>query len=446
MPKGVDAVIAEAAAQESPVEYGGGIGDKIRLSKWWLWKEVLGYEPHDVQLPFHLSMAAHRAWYAGKRLGKSRSVAMEMVPILLTPGTRTWLVGPRYESVVREWEYVHDAVLADVGVKQSSIKRVVCNPRQGDIELSLVLRDPVTNEKVMSSLVGKSGREPESLQAEELDCAVLCEATFIRDGIWTREVRPRLMTRGGISLWGSAPHGTANWVHRTYERWNQGALKDYGFFGIGKHAGDNPYNLETIDPAEMSEAEYREVVLGIPTPKVGAVYDRQPLVVNLNGKPPKGGGDIVLGVDFGYVHPHAAVFGCVQDERLFIWREYRRSKKTIDSHIRAYKRILKKREVEACVADPAGAGDRAALRRELDLPMKKVRKDVLPGISTVQRVIEQGRLIVDESCKGLLGEFATYEWAADAAGLPIERPVKRDDDLLDALRYLVVWLVRRNYI
>ncbi len=426
---------------ESPPEYHGALGDKVKISKWWLWKEMLGYEPHEEQRKFHSSNAQHRFWYGPKRLGKTTAVAAEIVPILLTPGSRSWLIGARYENVVREWETIHDWVVHDIGVK--NVKRAVCNPRQGDISLELILEDPVTHDHVLSFVQGKSGRERESLQSEELDAAVLCEMNYINEGVWTREVRPRLMTRGGISLGACAPHGTTNWVHRAYQKWTDGMLPNYEFFGMGVEATANPFNEESIDPFEMTEAEYSEVVRGIPTPKAGRIYRSFPTIIE-DSRPPDG--LHFVGVDFGFVHPFAAVFCTVQDENLIVWKTYKRTKRTIDKHSDKIKKILGKREIEGAVCDPAGAGDKRVLRERLGWPMKRAKKDVIDGIQAVTLLAEQGRLLVMEQCKDLIAEWQSYEWQEDRYGFAKEVPRKENDDLLDALRYVVYWLKRRRYL
>ena len=49
-------------------------------------------------------------------------------------------------------------------------------------------------------------------------------------------------------------------------------------------------------------------------------------------------------------------------------------------------------------------------------------------------------LFVFKKCKNLLLEFRRYRWAKTNSGK--DKPVKRDDHGLDALRYLICWLAR----
>lgn len=433
-------------ALESPPEYhvtgdDEGVGNFVKISKWWFF-DRFGYKPHEVQLEFHKSLAQNRFWYGGKRLGKTTAMAWELAPILLTPGARIWIVSGRYGGCVRPYEELRD-IITDVGIPPGSIKRAVCNPRQGDIELSLILEDPETGQRVLSQVIGKSAREVESLQSEALHAVAIDEANYIKEGVWTREIRPRLMTHGGISMAAAAPHGTSNWYHRTYLRWAAGQLDNYSFHGVGAHAGMNPHNAEAvIDEGEfLTEAEYRETVLGIPTPKAGSVFRKTPVFQDLHGRPPKGGTTYV-GIDWGYVHPFAAVWVTVApDEKgrecAYVWRTYRRTRRTVDRNVRALRTLNRRVEVDAFICDTADAASRAYLR-ELGWCVKKADKKVLAGIQDIERLIHDGRLVVDpERCRDLVSEMATMEWDSDAAGLPRDRPKKVDDDLVDALRYVV---------
>ena len=78
--------------------------------------------------------------------------------------------------------------------------------------------------------------------------------------------------------------------------------------------------------------------------------------------------------------------------------------------------------------------------------MKRAKKDVIDGIQAVTLLAEQGRLLVMEQCKDLIAEWQSYEWQEDRYGFAKEVPRKENDDLLDALRYVVYWLKRRRYL
>ena len=74
------------------------------LNKEKLWK-FLGYSPSDIQRKVHDSTARFRVNLQGRRSGKSYSAAKEILPYLLSPGTRSWIVAPTLDladKIMRE--------------------------------------------------------------------------------------------------------------------------------------------------------------------------------------------------------------------------------------------------------------------------------------------------------------------------------------------------------
>ena len=68
----------------------------------WEWFKAIGYEPHEGQRLFHSSDAPNRIVAAGWGWGKSIALARDYEPLLLSPGTRIWIVGPDYGLASRE--------------------------------------------------------------------------------------------------------------------------------------------------------------------------------------------------------------------------------------------------------------------------------------------------------------------------------------------------------
>ncbi len=89
------------------------------------------------------------------------------------------------------------------------------------------------------------------------------------------------------------------------------------------------------------------------------------------------------------------------------------------------------------IADCARPDNIADLRRRgLNIiPCKKGPDSVLNGIQWIQKC----RLVVDERCTDLIAELSTYHWKEDKNGVSLPEPVKRQDDLLDALRYSLMF-------
>ena len=89
------------------------------------------------------------------------------------------------------------------------------------------------------------------------------------------------------------------------------------------------------------------------------------------------------------------------------------------------------------IADCARPDNIADLRRRgiNIVACKKGPDSVLNGIQWIQKC----RLVVDERCTDLIAELSTYHWKEDKNGVSLPEPVKRQDDLLDALRYSLMY-------
>src|SRR5450432_1318114 len=62
----------------------------------------------------------------------------------------------------------------------------------------------------------RSGDDPDSLRGAGLDLAVLDEAAFLHESVWTGVIRPALSDRRGKALFLSTPKGVGNWFSKVY--------------------------------------------------------------------------------------------------------------------------------------------------------------------------------------------------------------------------------------
>jgi len=73
---------------------------------------------------------------------------------------------------------------------------------------------------------------------------------------------------------------------------------------------------------------------------------------------------------------------------------------------------------------------------------------VMEGIREVQKLLSSGKLVIDiDACPTLWKELGNYRWQTNSKGEPAvpEKPVKRDDDSLDALRYAIYMVATKRH-
>jgi len=143
------------------------------------------------------------------------------------------------------------------------------------------------------------------------------------------------------------------------------------------------------------------------------------------------------GLDFGYDHPTAILYGALspRDDVLYIYDEYVKRKVSDMENARA----AHQRQVSRAWGDSTAPTAIATYRKFGWNIAKTGRHEVRSGISEVIGRAKEGRLkIVKGSCPHLERELNGYVWDEKRP----DTPVKQNDHSVDALRYLVHGLRR----
>jgi hypothetical protein len=152
-----------------------------------------------------------------------------------------------------------------------------------------------------------------------------------------------------------------------------------------------------------------------------------------------------LGLDFGGVNT-AGVFLAQEPGtgRLYLYRAYKAGERSAAEHAHAL--IAGEPGVPQCVGGSHSEGQWRREFRQGGLPVREPDvKEVEVGINRVYGAIKQDQLIVFDDCAGVLDELRSYSRELDGAGEPTERISEKSTyHHLDALRYIVGWLRRRQ--
>ena len=274
------------------------------------------------------------------------------------------------------------------------------------------------------------------------------EATLIPEAFFTMCLS-RLSVRGSKLLCTTNPDGPMHWLRQKFMLRPELNLRQWHFT-----LDDNP----SLDPsyvrdlkAEYTGLFYRRFILGEWCLAEGAVYsswdpDRH-VVTDL----PIMSQWVALGIDYGTVNPFAAeMIGLGADGRLYVTSEYyydsRAKMRELTDLQYANELIawmgrvpvpgstLRGIRPRYVVLDPSAASFRRQLHN-LGVTSVHAKNDVMQGIRTVSSLLASGRLLVHESCTGLIAEFPSYSWDPKAAEKGEDAPLKVDDHALDATRY-----------
>lgn len=166
----------------------------------------------------------------------------------------------------------------------------------------------------------------------------------------------------------------------------------------------------------------------------GAVYTDFKPEVHFIDKAPNNIVHYFCGVDWGYDHYGVIVLcGRLRDGRVVMLREYARRHKEIDWWVAIAKQLQQEfGERLPFYCDSARSEHVARFKRE-GLHAQYAHKSRLAGIEQVAKLFKQEQLfVVDEIAEQFKNEIYQYVWNERTG-----EPIKKHDDVLDALRYAI---------
>jgi len=195
---------------------------------------------------------------------------------------------------------------------------------------------------------------------------------------------------------------------------------------------------------------YSRFVLGLRVMAEGLVYPRVNAAMFRPDAEMDGTDIRYCAIDFGATHATVMLFGGIFRGNRQDWRivaEYfdQDSDKTTYDHYAGFLSMCERLSVDPnsiiIAIDPAAK----VLRQEFvkhGLNVIKAKNDVLPGIEYTRNLLYDGSVIFADSCRDMLPEFASYSWDPKASERGEEKPIKQNDDRMDALRYFCYTHIR----
>lgn len=308
----------------------------------------------------------------------------------------------------------------------------------------------VKNLKKGTSIIYLKGWESvvtsEKGRGTENDLLLLDEVAFCRGfkHYWDTVLEPTLLTTKGRAVFSSTPNGFNDF----YDLANK-AQQDEDWLYVHATSYDNPYNPpEELDrlKREKTDDAFAQEYLADFRKQEGLVYKGFKRDFHLFDKETIDEEVYMGGVDFGFVNP-AGVVSIKRDKRGVYWvtDEYYEKGKT-DAQIAE---VVSAKEFTKVYPDPENQGAIKELR-ERHVNCQEVLKEkgsVNTGIDKIRELLKQRRIRIHKDCTNLIWEFETYHYPQRREGKnQDEAPVKENDHLLDALRYVVTMTVPKTEI
>ncbi|QCX77660.1 Terminase-like family protein [Streptomyces sp. YIM 121038] len=293
-------------------------------------------------------------------------------------------------------------------------------------------------------LIGAADARAEGrLRGLTAQLAYVDEATLMPEGFWT-QLLARLSVPGARLYATTNPDSPRHWLKVQYlDRAGELNLRAWHF-----RLADNP----SLSPEYVADltAEYvglwrRRMIDGAWVVAEGAIYDMWDETRHVVTALP----DMRqhwLGVDYGTTNPFSALLlGEGTDGRLYVCAEWRHDSRathrsmTDAQYSAAVRSWLATLDVtpEWTFIDPSAASFSTQMWQDGHPGLARATNDVSDGIRSVSSLLAADRLLVHDSCEGLLAELPAYSWDPRATERGTDAPIKVDDHSADALRYVV---------
>lgn len=365
--------------------------------------------------------------------------------------------GKTYSSILKLAELIKSGPKGDcmiVGVNRSTIQRNVLT------ELYTFLGLACLSSKTMETkLYGRNiyfvGAHDESavraIQGSTLAMAYVDEITAIPAPFWKMLIG-RLSIEGAKLIGTCNPDGPYHWFKKEFiDREHELDIRVWNF-----SLDDNP----VLDPVykenlkkEYSGMWYKRYILGEWAVAHGLIYDSFDQD-NLFEHPFDNPFYYIVGIDYGSSNPTAAVLCSVNprvwpqirvEEEYYYDSEKRGKSLTDDQLARDIQDFVKYKSVQAVYVDPSAASLKIELRNR-NLPVLDAKNDVLEGIKVVNKFIARKNIVIQKGCKTLIECMQTYSWDDKAADRGEDKPLKKNDHIMDALRYAIYSQFYTGYI
>lgn len=158
-------------------------------------------------------------------------------------------------------------------------------------------------------------------------------------------------------------------------------------------------------------------------------------------------GEYYISCDYGTLNPFSAGLWCWDGKTATRIREYyysgrdERANKTDEEYYSELEKLAGDLPIKFVVVDPSAASFIEVIRRHGKFHVKKAVNDVIPGIITTARYLQDGTIKIHRCCKDAIREFGLYRWDEDSTE---DKPIKENDHAMDDIRYFTMTILRHK--
>ena len=333
------------------------------------------------------------------------------------------------------------------GKTERTVKRNVVNPLKqmlpkGTVRYVQGAGELYVFDRLCSVIGANDVGAADKVQGATLAGSYCNELTLYPENMW-QTIIDRHSVDGAKILGDCNPDSPYHWLNRDFLAADKPKdfLKRWRF-----KLDDNPVlseaykrNLELAHPP--GTLWHKRMVLGEWVVAEGAIFpqfnEEDHVVSELPGSPEK----IVVGVDYGTSTVTAFVMlGLIRGD-WHVMKEYyydaraTNRQKSNGEYAKDFLDFVGAVRPQSTEIDPSASGFKVELRQHGVRRLNDADNTVVEGIRDIDKALTAGTLKVHKSCENLIQEFSLYSWDQKAQERGEDKPVKRSDHALDALRY-----------
>lgn len=375
-------------------------------------------------LSYQQSTKRFNIWVGSVRAGKTYSSILKLTDLLAN--------GPAGDCMI-------------IGVNRDAIQRNVL------IQLYKFLGFPLPSSKTtQTKLYGRHiyfvGADDEGavrrIKGSTLAFAYVDEATDVPLPFW-KMLLSRLSVKGAQLLATCNPEGPHHWLKKEFIDRSHELDLIYWNFTLDDNPSLDPKYKEDLKK-EYTGMWYKRYILGEWAVSHGLIYDSYD-EENEYEQPFNPPNYYVIGIDYGTSNATAACLLAISPTRwpqIRVEEEYyydsvKKGRQKTDAELGDdIKNFIGYKSIQAIYVDPSAASLKAELRHR-DLPVLDAKNDIVEGIKVVSKFVSGKNLVIHKGCKTLRECIQSYSWDPKAADQGEDKPLKKHDHIMDALRYAV---------
>lgn len=160
------------------------------------------------------------------------------------------------------------------------------------------------------------------------------------------------------------------------------------------------------------------------------------------------GWEFYISCDYGTLNPCAMQLWAISerdrqailmDEYYYSGRDGQNAQRTDSEYYDALVELAADYPIRSVVIDPSAASFIAEIRHRGRFAVRKANNDVVEGIRRTGALLKANRILINNRCEATKKEFGLYSWDEKSDS---DKPIKKDDHAMDAMRYFAYTILR----